>query len=128
MHKPAYRYFMKPGAEVMVSRKKWRTLPRKTRLLSVLEEAYVLAIERSQVPHKGKISARDSFDIALMKVCTSITSGWWRDFAWENYDDVVDLYNDDYIDRFWKAVEDGTVKEYQHEANASQALSPAPRQ
>ena len=42
--------------------------------------------------------------MALMKVCTSITSGWFREYAWENYDKVLDLYNelgeDDYVQRF----------------------------
>jgi len=37
-------------------------------------------------------------------VCTSITSGWFREYAWENYDRVLDLYNslgdDYYIRRF----------------------------
>jgi len=44
------------------------------------------------------------FEMALMKVCTSITSGWFREYAWENYQKVLDLYDslgeDDYVKRF----------------------------
>ena len=44
--------------------------------------------------------------MALEKVCTSITSGWFREYAWENYHRVVHMYKtlgvNDYIDRFHK--------------------------
>jgi hypothetical protein len=44
-----------------------------------------------------------------MKVCTSITSGWFREFAWENYDNVLDLYNDKYVEIFFNKVENKEV-------------------
>ncbi len=81
-----------------------------TRLYGVLEEAYVLALERSQIPFAGKVTPRQSFDIAIEKVCTSITSGWFREFAWENYDKVVELYRDDYVEKFKAGVDKGIVK------------------
>jgi hypothetical protein len=46
----------------------------------------VLAIERSLVPHPGKKTPEQAYLMALEKVCTSITSGWFREFAWENYE------------------------------------------
>jgi hypothetical protein len=69
----------------------------------VYEESCVLALERSQIPFPDA-SPRKSFEYALMKVCTSITSGFFREWAWEHYDDVLALYNElgenDYIERF----------------------------
>ncbi len=109
---PVYTMFKKDGAEVACDRAKFDGLRYSTRLYSVLEEAYVLALERSQIPFKGQIDPQKSFDIALMKVCTSITSGWWREFAWENYGPVRALYDPSYVDRFWTAVERGIVKPY----------------
>ena len=50
--------------------------------------------------------------IALEKVCTSITSGWFREFAWENFDVVTNLYNDDYITKFTNAMKDGIILPY----------------
>ncbi|UAV84619.1 hypothetical protein PHB09_124 [Pseudomonas phage PHB09] len=107
---PAYTYYIKDGSEVMTSREKFMSVPEKIRLYGVYEESCVLALERSQIPHglgkEGGPTARQSFEIALMKVCTSITSGWFREYAWENYSKVLDLYNElgenDYIERFNK--------------------------
>jgi hypothetical protein len=108
--RPAYTLYMKEGEEVACDRQKFDTLPEHIRLWGVLEEAQVLALERSQIPFRGKVEPRRSFDIALQKVCTSITSGWFREFAWENFDRVEAMYEPDYVDRFWKAVDDGKVR------------------
>lgn len=107
---PAYTLYMKDGEEVKSDRSKFFSLPEKVRLYGVLEEAQVLALERSQVPFRGMVEPRHSFDIALRKVCTSITSGWFREFAWENFDSIEKLYEHDYVDHFWKAVDMGLVR------------------
>jgi hypothetical protein len=107
---PAYTKYMKDGSEVMTSKEKFMSVDEKVRLYGVYEESCVLALERSQIPHglgkEGGPTARWSFEMALMKVCTSITSGWFREYAWENYQKVLDLYNElgenDYIERFNK--------------------------
>lgn len=119
---PAYTFYMKDGSEVMTSKEKFFSVPEQIRLYGVYEEACVLALERSQIvnnmmvdvesgkvwfdPSRSGPTPRWSFEMALMKVCTSITSGWFREYAWENYDRVLDLYNslgeNDYVDRFIK--------------------------
>lgn len=112
MEAPAYTQFSKDGAEVMVSKKKWDKLDEQTKLLAGLEESYVLAIERSLVPHPGKLTRKEAFDMALEKVCTSITSGWFREYCWENYDKIQGLYSDTYYDKFLWAVENGHVRKF----------------
>lgn len=107
---PAYRFYMKDGAEVDCDKNKFFYVNEEVRLLGVLEETQVLALERSQIPFKGKVEPKASFDMALMKVCTSITSGWFREFAWESYDKVQSMYEEDYVDRFWSAVDSGLVR------------------
>jgi hypothetical protein len=107
--RPAYEYFKPPGSEVLTSRLMFEQLPIGLQLNAVLEEAYVLALERSQIPYRNKIYPRASFLIALEKVCTSITSGWFREFAWEHYYDVLKLYHDTYVSRFWAHVGSGKV-------------------
>jgi len=109
--RPAYDYFKPDTSEVFFSREMFWEIDQEIRLNAVLEESYVLALERSQIPHGERISPRRSFEIALMKVCTSITSGWFREFAWENYDEVVARYSDDYVDRLNAGVKSGLVKE-----------------
>jgi len=107
---PAYTLYMKDGAEVQCSKEKFNAAEENVRLYGVLEEAQVLALERSQIPFRGKVDPRKSFDMALQKVCTSITSGWFREFAWENFDKVEAMYEPDYVDRFWNAVDAGIVR------------------
>jgi hypothetical protein len=100
---PAYTKYIKTGAAVMTSKEKFFAVDEKTRLHGVYEESCVLALERSQIPFPDA-SPRKSFEYALMKVCTSITSGWFREYAWENYDKVLDIYEKEgergYLDRF----------------------------
>jgi hypothetical protein len=112
LERPAYTYFKPDQNDVYCDRAMFEAQSEDVRLYAVLEESYVLALERSQIPFKGQLAPKRSFDIALSKVCTSITSGWFREFAWENYDKVQSLYSDDYVERFWKGVEAGTVIPY----------------
>lgn len=101
---PAYTLYIKDGSEVMTSREKFFACSERARLLGVYEESCVLALERSQIPYEFKPDPRKSFETALMKVCTSITSGYFRCFAWESYYRVLDMYQafgeNDYIERF----------------------------
>jgi hypothetical protein len=100
---PAYVRYMKEASQVMTSKAKFFDCSEEIRLAGVYEESCVLALERSQIPFPDA-SPRKSFEYALMKVCTSITSGWFREFAWENYDKVLDIYEkegeDGYLKRF----------------------------
>ncbi len=101
---PAYTKYMVDGEQVLSSCEKFFTVSENVRLYGVYEESCVLALERSQIPFNFEPDARRSFEMALMKVCTSITSGWFREFAYNSYDKVLDLYNElgenDYIERF----------------------------
>lgn len=111
LEKPAYSYFMRDGAEVSVDLEKFFQLPLQVQLYSVVEESYVLALERAIIPH-GRMSNKESFDMALMKVCTSITSGRWREFAWENYDAAQAMYDEGFVEKFWQGVNNGIVQPF----------------
>jgi hypothetical protein len=106
---PAYKFFMVDNHEVLSSKAKFEQCSATVKLNAVLEEAYVLALERSQIPHPGVLTPRESFLMALEKVCTSITSGWFREFAWENYDTVLSLYSENYVDKFRAGLAKGLV-------------------
>ena len=107
--RPAYTYFKPENSQVLCDRAMFEASSREIQLASVVEEATVLALERSQIPFKDQVTPKWSFDMALMKVCTSITSGWWRSFAWEHYDEVQALYDENYVAKFWEAVKKGVV-------------------
>lgn len=106
--KPAYLSYQADGEEVKCDRSKFDALPFQERLRGVMEEATVLALERSQIPRRldetfsRSVTPEWSYKYALQKVCTSITSGWFREFAWENYGDALSCYAKDYVERFWQ--------------------------
>lgn len=111
MERPAYTYFKPENSEVWCSKEMFFECDEEIRINAVLEESLVLALERSQIPFP-KTKPINSFKKALEKVCTSITSGWFREYAWDHYDDVMlkfDKVRSDYVEKFWKDVESGIV-------------------
>lgn len=113
---PAYTYYMVEGAQVMCSREKFEELNLLVRLMGVLEESYVLALERSIIPYDSfndEEKCYNAFKMALMKVCTSITSGWFREFAWENYETVLQAYDYNFVKKFMTALQEGKIKPFE---------------
>ncbi len=108
--RPAYTMFKKDGADVQVDKTKFEALSYDYQLASVVEESAVLAIERSLVPHPGVLTEEQAWRHAFSKVLTSITSGWWRSFAYENALEALRMYPKGYWDRFQEAVKIGVVK------------------
>lgn len=110
---PAYTLYMKEGEEVQTDKNKFFSLGREIQLAGVAEEAEVLAIERSLVPHPGKMTPKQAFVFALSKVCSSITSGWFREFGYEHIFEVLEIYNPNYWDKFQEDVKVGRVPYYE---------------
>ncbi|AMR57870.1 hypothetical protein vB_PsyM_KIL4_0146 [Pseudomonas phage vB_PsyM_KIL4] len=114
---PAYTKYMQEGEQVMTSKEKFFAVDQRTRLLGGLEESMVLALERSQVPHglgkEGGPTDRWSFEMALMKVCSSITSGYFREFCWEHHSEIMAMYDEMgeswYTNKFKEAVANGEI-------------------
>lgn len=110
--RPAYTYYLKDGEQVQCSKKKFFEAPRHIQLAGVVEEAAVLAVERSLVPHPGVWTPEYAWRFALAKVCSSITSGWFREFAYENCLEILKLYPAGYWEKFQQDIADGKVKPY----------------
>lgn len=104
LHQPAYKFYIEDDAEVLTNKEKFMNCSDEIKLLGVYEEACVLALERSQIPNDFKIKPKDSFVTALIKVCTSITSGYFRSYAYDHFYEVIDLYRSvgesRYIEKF----------------------------
>lgn len=108
--KPAYEFYKADKAEVRCAKDLFNACSDEVKLCGVLEESYVLALERSQIPSPGVWTPRKSFEVALSKLCSSISSGWFREYAYENYFNVLSLYDDNYVDKFYAGVKSGIVR------------------
>lgn len=113
LDKPAYEYYS--SGEVQCSKDAFFKQPEGIRLLGVIEESLVLALERVLIPNDFSSNPNHAFYMALEKVCTSITSGWFREYAWENYKQCIVVYEKhpgllSYADRFKTALEMNLVK------------------
>lgn len=112
LDQPAYNYFKPDKNEIECSKEMFFSCSDDIKLYSVLEESYVLALERSQIPNNFDLNPDISFNIALEKVCTSITSGWWREWAYDHYFEAKKMYSKSYVDKFKEALNNGTIKPY----------------
>lgn len=110
LDKPAYMFYMKEGSEVFSDKKKFFECSKEIQLYGVIEEACTLAIERSLVPNPGVWTPNFAWGFALSKVCTSITSGFFREFAYDNAFNVIKMYPENYWINFQKDIESGKIR------------------
>jgi hypothetical protein len=112
--RPMFEYFKEPGNTVKCSKAMFFQLTLKERVQAVLEEAYVIALERGIVPmmyDMGRpVLSRDAFEWAVMRIGTTLCSGWFREFAVESYPAVMAMYNPAYVAKFLSAVSEGRIK------------------
>lgn len=108
---PAYKSYQHGQAEVDCSKELFYATTHETRLRGVIEEVYVLALERSQIAFGFAHDPAGSFNMALEKVCTSITSGWFREFAYDHYFEVRKMYDSGYVNKFKLLVEHELITE-----------------
>lgn len=117
LDRPAYTYYMTDGEQVKASMDKFFEQEKHVQLLGVLEESMVLAAERSQIPNNFELSPRLSFNMALEKVCTSITSGRFREFAWEHYYIVQQMYDklggDSWVEKVKEAIANDKLRPFE---------------
>lgn len=113
--RPAYTYFKPANSEVWCDKDMFENCEHHIKLAAVYEESAVLGLERSVIPFGT--DADKAFKMALEKCCTGITSGWFREFCWDNYYQVVELYErlrsdygKNYVDDFNKGVIDGRAR------------------
>lgn len=121
---PAYEKFKKPGAEVAVDMDKFFELPETVRMQAALEESMVLCVERSLMPFhmvpNGHVNISKSTELGLLKfalekVCTSITSGRFREYCWENYYAISAMagicvkHNDGPVARLTRGLDSGII-------------------
>ena len=70
----------------------WDELSQTQKLQCVAEETYVIATERFMVPNNWDFATKRAYYHALKKVCATLTSGWFRDFAIDNFPQVFEMF------------------------------------
>lgn len=97
---PMYHYMQKDHTLVECHKELWEEFSHEDKLHCVMEECYVIALERHIIPTlKGDrvgLNYHDAFKWALMRVCTTLCSGWFREYAIDHYFEVLNSYNKEY--------------------------------
>ncbi len=108
---PAYKYYQKEGSEVQCDKEKFFAVDESIRFNGIIEEACVLALERSLIPFPNKNTPKQAWMMALSKVCSSITSGYFREWGYNHIFEIVKKYPENYYQTFLNGIKTGTVKE-----------------
>jgi galactose-1-phosphate uridylyltransferase len=112
-HKPLYEMMQVDKNLAKCEKDMWNLFTFEDKCKCVLEEAYVIALERRIIPMifgggKGYTS-EEALDWALMRICTTLCSGWFRKFATNNYYGIKKLVNKNYVEKFLTEYENGNI-------------------
>lgn len=84
-NKPLYTYMQSNPELAWCEKDKWDKFSFDDKIKCVQEEAYVIATERFLVPSGWNYPERLAYFNAVKKICTTLCSGWFRDFAIDNH-------------------------------------------
>lgn len=109
---PMYEHMKKPENmdQAWCSEDGWNKLTHKQKIQCVCEEAYVIGLERWLIPHfTGLMPIEDAivpkvyFLQALEKVCTTLCSGWFRDFAIDSWSEIHNSFDSNKMMSFFNS-------------------------
>ena len=90
---PLYMSMQKDYSKAWCIKELWDDFSYSDKCKCIAEEVYVIATERFQVNSDWREHSKLSYMKALKKVCTTLTSGWFRDFAIDEYPEILNLYD-----------------------------------
>lgn len=104
---PMFKKIQPPGSEVFCSKDLFNELTGEQQIRAVIEEATVIALERFIIPFlycSSKYYHEEfAFRKSLEKLCTTMTKGWFREFAIDNYFKIVESRRN-YVEVFLKGL------------------------
>jgi hypothetical protein len=111
--KPLYERMQKDPTLAKCEKDMWNEFTFEDKCKCVLEEAYVIALERKILPSmfggKKWVSSEEAINWSLMRVCTTLCSGWFRQFATDNYLKIKEYINKDYVEKFLTDYQNGRI-------------------
>lgn len=131
---PLYQQLKHDKTKAKLEKDLWDKLDYKDQLKVVREECYAIALERTLIPmlepngclneYKEDKDFLDhsltkdcevaAFEDALMRICTTLTKGWFQNFAIENYPVIKD-YDREFLGVFLTAVKNGSIRRIEDE-------------
>lgn len=97
---PVYKKMQPDPSMAWCAKDMFFALPYEMQVQAVQEEAYVISLERYIIPQYGD-NHENHFEMyknALKRICTTLCSGWFREFAIENYPEAIKRYNPNFVD------------------------------
>jgi hypothetical protein len=104
--RPLYQQLKDDPSLAYVFGRHFEALSHLERIRLVREETYAIALERVVIPSielDRPWDADRAFLHALRRICTNLTTGWFRDFAIENYPEIC-KYDTNFVGRFLDAL------------------------
>jgi len=89
---PIYQKLKRDQTKAHVEAGLWNTLSYEKKVKAVREAAFVIALERKIIPAKEKGETWDrfvDFHWALMRISTNLTDGFFKQFALDNYKEII---------------------------------------
>ncbi|GBC05422.1 hypothetical protein RclHR1_06210007 [Rhizophagus clarus] len=90
---PIYKGLKDDQSKAWIKKSLFEELDYQTKLNCVKEETMVIALERYLIPMVSK-NQENSYNLALARICTTLTKGWFRQFAIDNYPRLSNLDKD----------------------------------
>ncbi|GBC00959.1 hypothetical protein RclHR1_04010006 [Rhizophagus clarus] len=90
---PIYQGLKDDQSKAWIKKSLFEKLDYRTKLNCVKEEAMAIALERYLIPMISK-NQETSYNLALVRICTTLTRGWFRQFAIDNYPRLSNLDKD----------------------------------
>lgn len=92
-NKPLYLKMQENHSKAFCSIDLWNEFTQDQKNKVVAEETYVIAAERILIPTNWEKPTKMAYNYALTKVCTTLTSGFFRDWAIDHYPEVWKLFD-----------------------------------
>lgn len=113
-NKPIYEYCQNEQ-EVLCDKQMWLSLSHSDKILMVVEEALTIALERKLIPlfinnQEYKRYYRNAYYYAVMRICTNLCRGWFREFSQLNYPEIIKYDYTTKFNYFFDQVNLGNIK------------------
>ena len=92
-NKPMYTQMQRNPESAWCEKDMWDNFLSFEKIACVAEETSVIAAERLLIPSNWQSPEKLAYLKSLEKVCTTLCSGWFRDFAIDNYGALVAYYD-----------------------------------